>query len=223
MFLLGLTGSIGMGKSATSAMFCARGIPVYDADAVVHALYRGAAVPLIDAAFPNCLAIDGSVDRMRLGERVLNDPNALKRLEGIVHPLVGAARNEFITQAERHGTSLVVLDVPLLFETGGEGGVDAIALVSAPETVQKERVCGRPGMTPERFAAIVAKQLPDSEKRLRSHFSIDTSRGFAAAERQVAGILRAISGATGRRRNWGENARDCSRYGDDGIGSGERS
>jgi dephospho-CoA kinase len=184
MFRLGLTGSIGMGKSTTAAMFRAAGIRVYDADASVHALYRGAAAPLVEAAFPGTLC-DGIVDRTILAARVLADPEALKALEAIVHPLVRAA--------------LVVLDIPLLFETGGEREVDAVALVTASESVQKSRVAQRPGMTDARLQAILAKQMPDAEKRRRAHFIIDTGRGLAAAEGQVHAVLRALAGAAGRR------------------------
>jgi dephospho-CoA kinase len=193
MLVLGLTGSIGMGKSATAALFRAEGIRVYDADAAVHALYRGAAAPLIEAAFPGTVK-DGAVDRTLLGARVLGDAAALKKLESIVHPLVGGVRDVFLTEARAAGAEIVVLDIPLLFETGGERTVDAVVLVSAPETVQKARVLARPGMTPEKLDAIMAKQMPDAEKRRRAHFIIDTGRGFRAAEIQVRAVLRAVSG-----------------------------
>jgi dephospho-CoA kinase len=189
MLVLGLTGSIGMGKSATAALFRAEGIRVYDADAAVHALYRGAAAPLIEAAFPGTVK-DGAVDRTLLGARVLGDAAALKKLESIVHPLVGGVRDVFLTEARAAGAEIVVLDIPLLFETGGERTVDAVVLVSAP----KARVLARPGMTPEKFDAIMAKQMPDAEKRRRAHFIIDTGRGFRAAEIQVRAVLRAVSG-----------------------------
>jgi len=198
MFRLGLTGSIGMGKSTTAAMFRAAGIRVYDADASVHALYRGAAAPLVEAAFPGTLC-DGIVDRTILAARVLADPEALKALEAIVHPLVRAARQKFVEDAAAAGAALVVLDIPLLFETGGEREVDAVALVTASESVQKSRVAQRPGMTDARLQAILAKQMPDAEKRRRAHFIIDTGRGLAAAEGQVHAVLRALAGAAGRR------------------------
>ena len=194
MFVLGLTGSIGMGKSTAAAMFRAEGIAVHDADAAVHALYRGEAAPLIEAAFPGTTR-DGVVDRALLGARVLDDPAALARLEAIMHPLVAASRDAFLTEAEKNGARLVVLDVPLLFETGGDRRVDAVVLVTAPEAVQKERVSQRPGMTPERLAVILARQRPDSEKRARAHFIIDTGSEFAATARQVRAILRALAGA----------------------------
>ncbi len=194
MFVLGLTGSIGMGKSTAAAMFRAEGIAVHDADAVVHALYRGEAAPVIEAAFPGTTR-DGVVDRTLLGARVLDDPAALARLEAIMHPLVAASRDAFLTEAEKKGARLVVLDVPLLFETGGDRRVDAVVLVTAPEAVQKERVSRRPGMTPERLAVILARQMPDAEKRARAHFIIDTGGEFAATARQVRAILRALAGA----------------------------
>lgn len=194
MFVLGLTGSIGMGKTTTAAIFRAEGIAVHDADAVVHELYQGEAVPAIEAAFPGTTR-DGVVDRSLLAERLLADPPALARLEAIVHPLVAARRDAFLAKAQKDGARLVVLDVPLLFETGLDRKVDAVALVTAPETVQKERLSQRPGMTAEWLAVILAKQMPDAEKRARSHFIIDTGRGLAAAERQVRGILRALAGA----------------------------
>jgi dephospho-CoA kinase len=199
MLILGLTGSIGMGKSATAALFRAEGIRVHDADAAVHALYRGAAAPLIEAAFPGCVK-DGVVDRAALGARVLGDAAALKRLEAIIHPLVGGVRDRFLAEARAAGASVVVLDIPLLFETGGNHAVDAVVLVSAPETVQKERVLARPGMTPEKLAAILAKQMPDADKRRRSHFIIDTSRGHDAAAVQVRALLRTIAALSGHRQ-----------------------
>jgi dephospho-CoA kinase len=199
MLILGLTGSIGMGKSATAALFRAEGIRVHDADAAVHALYRGAAAPLIEAAFPGCVT-NGVVDRAALGAQVLGDAAALKRLEAIVHPLVGGVRDRFLAEARAAGASVVVLDIPLLFETGGNRAVDAVVLVSAPETVQKERVLARPGMTPAKLAAILAKQMPDADKRRRSHFIIDTSRGHDAAAVQVRALLRTIAALNGQRQ-----------------------
>jgi dephospho-CoA kinase len=197
VWILGLTGSIGMGKSATAAMFRAMGVPVHDADAAVHRLYEGAAVAPVEAAFPG-VTRDGAIDRPALSARVLNDADAMKRLEAIVHPLVRAEETAFIDAARRAGARLAVLDIPLLYETGGAARVDAIAVVSAPIAVQRARVLDRPGMTPERFEAILARQLPDAEKRRRAHFVIDTGRGFEAARRQVAGVVRALGGP-GRR------------------------
>lgn len=199
MLILGLTGSIGMGKSTTAAFFRAEGIPVEDADATVHALYRGAAAPLIEAAFPGTVK-DGVVDRAVLGTRVLGDAAALARLEAIVHPLVRDARDAFLAEARVAGAPVVVLDIPLLFETGGQREVDAVVLVSADRAVQKARVLARPGMSKEKFAAILAKQMPDAEKRRRAHFIIDTGRGYAAAQRQVRAVLRAVAAMTGRQR-----------------------
>lgn len=197
MWILGLTGSIGMGKSATGGLFAAEGVPVHDADAAVHDLYRAEAVPLVEAAFPG-VAHDGVIDRPALSKRVLGNPEALKQLEAIVHPLVRAREEQFLAKARAAGARLVVLDIPLLLELGGETRVHVVAVVSAPEAVQAARVLARPGMTPERFALILGKQMPDSEKRRRAHFVIDTSRDFSAARHQVQGIVRALSGP-GRR------------------------
>jgi dephospho-CoA kinase len=195
-FVLGLTGSIGMGKSATAAMFRALGVPVHDADAVVHALYRGAAAPLIAKAFPGTVA-DGLVDRSALGKEVLGHPERLKELEAIVHPLVRAERDAFLTAAVAARAPVAVIDIPLLFETGGERDCDAVLVVTASPEVQRARVLARAGMTAEKFAAIAAKQMPDAEKRQKAHFLVDTGRGFAAAERQVGDILRALAGRPG--------------------------
>lgn len=193
MIRLGLTGSIGMGKSATAGMFRAAGIPVHDADATVHALYRGAAVAPIEAAFPGATR-DGAVDRTALAARVLGDDAAVKRLEAIVHPLVRAAETAFLEKARVEGRRIVVLDIPLLFETGGEARVDAIVTVSAPAEIQRARVLARPGMTEEKFAQILARQIPDADKRRRSHFIVDSAHGLAAAARQVDAVLRALQG-----------------------------
>ena len=188
MIILGLTGSIGMGKSTTAEMFRAAGVPVHDADATVHALYRGPAVPLIEAAFPGTTR-EGEVDRPALGARVFGQPGEIARLEAIVHPLVKAAEQEFLRDARAAGAPVVVLDIPLLFETGGESRVDHVVVVSAPEDVQRHRVLSRPGMTAERLDQILARQMPDAEKRRRADFIVDTSRGLDPARMQVAGIL----------------------------------
>jgi dephospho-CoA kinase len=190
VIVIGLTGSIGMGKSTTAAMFAALGAPVYDADATVHALYAagGAATGPIEAAFPGVVTPNG-VDRAALSQRVLGDPAALRQLESIVHPLVDAERQAFFARAEAAGAAVVVLDTPLLFETGGETEVDAIVVVTAPKEVQRGRVLGRPGMTAEKLDAILARQTADAEKRARAHYVIDTSAGLEAARRQVADIL----------------------------------
>ena len=187
--ILGLTGSIGMGKSATAAMFSARGVPVHDSDAAVHGLYGpgGAAAEAIGAAFPGTLAPDGGVDRGLLRARVLGDPEALARLEALVHPLVRNESRAFL--AAQADAPLVVLDIPLLFETGGEARCDRVLVVSAPPEVQRARVLARPGMTETALAAILAKQMPDAEKRARADLVIDTSLGFAHAEAEVARIV----------------------------------
>ncbi len=194
MFLLGLTGSIGMGKSTTSGFFRAAGIPVHDADASVHRLYAGAAVGPIGEAFPG-VVVDGVVDRTRLGAIVLKDGAAMKRLEAIVHPLVGAAERAFRDRMRAAGHPLAVLDIPLLLETGAERRVDAVAVISAPAAVQRTRVLARPGMTEEKYAAILARQMPDAEKRMRAHFVIESGYGLEAAQRQVADLVRALAGS----------------------------
>ena len=193
MILIGLTGSIGMGKSTTAAMFRELGVPVYDADAAVHDLYDtgGAAVGPVGEAFPGAVK-DGRVDREALRQAVLGNPEALKRLNAVVHPLVGRDRGRFFEKAEAQGADLVVLDIPLLFETGGHANVDAIVVASAPADMQRERVLARPGMTPERLDAILAQQLADAEKRARAHFVVDTSRGLGPAREQVAEIVAAL-------------------------------
>lgn len=190
MLVLGLTGSIGMGKSTTSAMFEAEGVPVYDSDGAVHALYAagGAAVAPVEAAFPG-VVVDGAVDRARLSAAVVGDPEALARLEAIVHPLVGAHRIGFFEAAQAAGKDIVVLDIPLLYETGGEKKVDKVVVVSAPPEVQRQRVLARPGMTPEKFEAILARQVPDAEKRARADFVIDTGKGLDHARQQVRDLL----------------------------------
>lgn len=193
MIIIGLTGSIGMGKSTTAGLFAAEGAPVYDADAEVHALYApgGAAVAPIEAAFPGVVR-DGAVDRAALGQRVLGDEAAMKRLEAIVHPLVGLSRAHFFEAAQAKGADVVVLDIPLLFETGGEARVDAVVVVSADADLQRKRVLERPGMTTEKLDAILARQTPDAEKRARADFVIDTGRGIEPAHEQVRQVLAAL-------------------------------
>lgn len=190
MKVIGLTGSIGMGKSTTASMFREAGVPVYDADAAVHDLYDtgGAAVDPVGAAFPGVVK-DGRVDREALRQAVLGKPEELKRLNAIVHPLVGQDRVKFFTDVERIGADMVVLDIPLLFETGGHANVDAVVVVSAPPEMQRERVLARPGMTPERLDAILAQQMADAEKRARAHYVVDTGRGLEPAREQVAAII----------------------------------
>lgn len=194
MILLGLTGSIGMGKSATARLFAERGVPVYDADAAVHQAYGkgGEAVAPLEWAFPGVVTNEGEVDRKALRKKVINDPQAMAKLEGIIHPIVGEARNRFLAKAKADGADIVVLDVPLLFETGGDKRVDAIAVVTAPEDLQRARVLARAGMTEDEFEAILARQMPDSEKRHRADFTINTGYGFAYAGIQVDEILRAL-------------------------------
>jgi len=195
MIVIGLTGSIGMGKSTAAQMFARRGVPVHDADAAVHALYRGAAVPLIEAAFPGVTG-EGAVDRAALSKKVIGRPEAFAVLEAIVHPLVRAAETRFRDSARQAGKRVCMVDVPLLLETGGDRRVDIVLVVTADAEIQRQRVLSRSGMTEERFEAILDKQMPDAEKRQRAHFLIDTGfgTGFDATERQVAAILRAISG-----------------------------
>ena len=199
MFVLGLTGSLGMGKSTTAKFFADEGVPVHDADATVHRLYEGEAAPLIEMAFPGT-TVGGKVDREKLGRRVLNDDAAIQKLEAIVHPLVRASEKRFLAEAERTGAAVAVLDIPLLFETGGDKRCDAVVVVSAPANVQRTRVFTRPGMTEEKFAAILAKQMPDGEKRTRADFVVDTSKGFDAAKAQVRDILARLATMPKRRK-----------------------
>jgi dephospho-CoA kinase len=199
MFILGLTGSLGMGKSTTAGFFAEAGVPVHDADAVVHRLYDGEAAPAIEAAFPGT-TVAGKVDRARLAARVVDNPEALRKLEAIVHPLVSDAKERFLREAQARGAKVAVLDIPLLFETGGDQRVDAVVVVSAPGDVQRQRVLERPSMTVDKFDALLARQLADSEKRQRADFVVDTSQGFDAARAQVQAILRAVATMPIRRR-----------------------
>ena len=192
MFVLGLTGSVAMGKSATSKMFVEEGVPLHDADAVVHRLYDGEAMAAIEAAFPGTTS-GGKVDRDKLGKRVLGDAAAIKRLEQIVHPLVAAASAQFLAEAEKNGAAVAVLDVPLLFETGGDKRCDAVVVVSAPAELQRQRALQRSGMTEDKLSAILGKQMPDAEKRTRADFVVDTSQGFEHARAQVRDILKAVA------------------------------
>jgi len=196
-FLLGLTGSIGMGKSTTASLFRAAGIPVHDADKAVHRLYGSVAAPPIEAAFPGTTE-NGRVDRGKLATAVLGRPAALARLEAIVHPLVRAEEGAFLAEARAAGAVVAVLDVPLLLETGGEQRCDAVIVVTAPAEIQRQRVLAREGMTAEKLEAILGRQMPDAQKRRRAHFLVDTSRGLVAAERQVRSILKAVAGRAGR-------------------------
>jgi dephospho-CoA kinase len=195
-FVLGLTGSIGMGKSATAAIFRRFGVPVHDADAVVHALYRGRAAPLIAQAFPGTVA-DGVVDRAKLGAAVFADSERLKQLEQIIHPLVREEEQAFFRTAAR-GSAVAVLDIPLLFETGAQTRCDAVVVVTVPVDVQRARVLARPAMSDGKLAAVLAKQMPDAEKRGQAHFLVDTGRGFASAAAQVRSILACVAGRPSR-------------------------
>jgi len=188
MLILGLTGSIGMGKSTTAKLFAEAGVPVYDADATVHMLYEGEAVPAIEAAFPGT-TVDGKVDRNKLSARVVHDPAAIKRLEQIVHPMLGASRQKFLDDAERSGAPVAVVDVPLLFETGGEKRVDAVVVVTTTPELQRQRILARDNMTSEKLDAILARQLPDAEKRRRADFVVDTSGGLDPVRLRIRDIL----------------------------------
>ena len=192
MIILGLTGSIGMGKSTTAQLFAEEGVPVHDADAVVHALYEGEAAPLVEAAFP-ATTRGGKVDRGLLAKVVVGNSQAMKTLEAIVHPLVARARDRFLADARAAGAPVVVLDIPLLFETGGDKLVDAVVVVSAAPDIQRQRVMERPGMTAEKFEALLAKQTPDSEKRRRADYIVDSGHGIEQARIQVREILAKIA------------------------------
>ena len=196
MILIGLTGSIGMGKSTTAALFARHGDAVIDSDAIVHALYRGAAVAPVEAAFPG-VTVDGAIDRTRLGAAVFGKPEAMARLEAIIHPMVRAASDEALAAARERGARIAVLDIPLLFETGRDRDVDAVLVVTAAPEVQRARVLARPGMTEARFAEILGKQMPDAQKRRRAHFVLDTGAGHEAAALGVAAIRRAVMGMKG--------------------------
>jgi len=200
MLIIGLTGSIGMGKSVTAGLFAAAGVPVHDADQAVHRLYAGEAVNPIEAAFPGTTAA-GRVDRVTLAARVLADPAAIARLEAIVHPLVRASETRFLAAAATRSARAVLLDIPLLLETGGEARVDVVIVVSAPAAVQRQRVLARPGMSDAKLAAILARQLSDAEKRRRAHFVVDSAGGVDSARHQVHGILRATAAMPGRHRH----------------------
>lgn len=192
MIVLGLTGSIGMGKSTTAKMFAEAGVPVHDSDEAVHRLYAGRAAPLIEAEFPGVVA-DGAVDRAKLAARVLGNTAALRKLEAVVHPLVRADADAFLARHRAAGTPLAVLDIPLLFETGGRDRVDKVVVVSAAPGIQRERVLARPGMTVEKFEAILARQMPDAEKRRLADFVVETGQGFDVARGQVGKIVAALT------------------------------
>lgn len=198
MRILGLTGSIGMGKSTTAKLFAEAGVPVYDADAAVHQLYEGEAAPAIEAAFPGTTA-NGKVDRTKLSARVLHDAAAIKQLEQIVHPMLGASRQKFFADAEAAKAPVVVLDIPLLFETGGEKRVDAVVVVSTSPEIQRERVLARGTMDEAKLDAIIAKQTPDAEKRRRADFVVDTSHGLEPVRAQITHILAEVAKMPQRR------------------------
>ena len=188
MIILGLTGSIGMGKSTTAKLFAEAGVPVYDADATVHALYEGEAAPSIEAAFPGT-TVNGKVDRTRLSARVVHDPSAMKQLEAIVHPMLGASRQKFLRDAEQSGAPVAVVDVPLLYETGGEKRVDAVVVVTTSLENQRARIMARGTMSSEALDSILARQLPDAEKRRRADFVVDTSHGLDPVRARIRDIL----------------------------------
>jgi dephospho-CoA kinase len=190
--MIGLTGSIAMGKTTVARMFADEGVPVFDSDAAVHELYRGAAVAPVEASFPN-VTIEGRIDRVRLASRVMGDPAALRRLEAIVHPLVESARRKFISAQRLSARNMLVLDVPLLLETGGDAAVDLVVVVTAPADIQRARALSRSGMTGERFDEIMKRQMPDSEKRRRAHFLVDTSASLESTRQQVRDFVQAVS------------------------------
>jgi len=198
MLIIGLTGSIGMGKSVTAELFAKQGVPVHDADAVVHALYAkgGAAVEAVGRAFPGVVHA-GAVDRPQLAESVMTDPDAMRRLEAIIHPLVRAEQEAWLKARAKEGARVVVLDIPLLFETGGREQVDVVVLVSAPEPVQRKRVLARPGMTPDKLDALLKRQMADSEKRRLADFVVETDKGLPHAGAQGKAILHALEGREG--------------------------
>ena len=193
MIILGLTGSIGMGKTTASNMFAEACLPVYSADDAVHRLYSGRAAPLIEAAFPGTVT-NGTVDREKLSAAVIGKPDALKKLEAIVHPLVREEEEAFLREAEARGSAIALVDIPLLFETGGEKRVDRIVVVSAPADIQRARVLARPGMTEEKLDAIFARQMPDAEKRARADFVLDTSGSFDNLRQQITAVIQKLSG-----------------------------
>jgi dephospho-CoA kinase len=198
VIVVGLTGSVGMGKTTTARMFADEGVPVFDADAAVHALYEREAAPAIERAFPGT-TVDGRVDREKLAARIVGDKQALARLEAIVHPLVRKAEEAFLAQADARGAAVAVLDVPLLLEGGGHHRVDAVVVVSAPEDTQRRRVLERPGMTEEKLDHLLARQMSDSHKRAHADFVVDTGKGVDAARKQVRNILQELSKRSGRR------------------------
>ncbi len=197
MLVIGLTGSIGMGKTTVAEYFATKGVPVFDADAEVHRLYKGEAVLAIAAAFPDAVH-GGEVDRARLAKEVAKSPARLAQLESIVHPLVVEAEIDFLREQERKGAALAVLEIPLLFETGADARADVSVVVSAPEAVQRQRVLERPGMTEAKFASLLARQLPDSEKRARADFVVDSGTSLADTLAQIDRLIESLKGREGR-------------------------
>jgi dephospho-CoA kinase len=191
MIVLGLTGSIGMGKSTTALMFKDSGIAVYDADAIVHRLYAGKAAPLVEASFPGTTGENG-VDRNKLAKIVVGNEQQMKKLEAIVHPLVRAEEEAFLSTAKTAGASMVILDIPLLYETGGDKRVDGVVVVTAPQSIQQQRVLAREGMSEDKFLAILARQYPDDKKRQHADFVIDTSKGMETAREEVVSIIEQV-------------------------------
>ncbi|HZR89560.1 MAG TPA: dephospho-CoA kinase [Bradyrhizobium sp.] len=198
MRILGLTGSIGMGKSTTAKLFAEAGVPVYDADATVHKVYEGEAAPAVEAAFPGT-TVNGKVDRQKLSARVVHDPAAIRQLEAIVHPMLRSYHQKFLEQAEASGAPVAVMDVPLLFETGGDKRVDAVVVVTTLPELQRERILARGTMTGEALDAILARQMPDSEKRKRADFVVDTSHGLDPVRAQIRDILEQVAKMPQRR------------------------
>jgi dephospho-CoA kinase len=198
MFVLGLTGSIGMGKSTTALLFAEMGVPVYDADATVHRLYEREAVAAIEQAFPGTTGVNG-VDREKLSVHVVGNAPAMKRLEAVVHPMLRAHERDFLAKAEAAGAPVAVLDIPLLFETKGETRVDAVLVVSAPEDVQRARILSRPSMTAAKLETILARQMSDADKRARADFVVDTSKGLDAAREQIRHVLTKVATMPQRR------------------------
>jgi dephospho-CoA kinase len=198
MRILGLTGSIGMGKSTTAKLFAEAGVPVYDADATVHKIYEGEAAPAIEAAFPGT-TVNGKVDRPRLSAKVVHDPEAIKQLEAIVHPMLRSYHRKFLDEAEASGAPVVVMDVPLLFETGGDKRVDAVVVVTTSPELQRERILSRGTMSSEALDSILARQMPDSEKRKRADFVVDTSHGLDPVRIQIRDILEQVAKMPQRR------------------------
>ena len=188
MRVLGLTGSMGMGKSTTARLFAEAGVPVYDADATVHKVYEGEAAPAIEAAFPGT-TVGGKVDRSKLSAKVVGDPEAIRRLEAIVHPMLRSYHQDFLDKAAQSGVPVAVVDVPLLFETGGDKRVDAVVVVSTSPEIQRQRILARGTMTEEALDALLARQMPDAEKRARAEFVVDTSNGLDPVRARIRDIL----------------------------------